>query len=414
MESNDILRLLDSGFSERVEEFIDLSAHDVALKTGDKDFSVALKYLQKARTKMPSWYAARAIITKELFEQSTSEAVARAKFEGYGGGESVLDLTCGMGVDSAVLSAHFASVTSLEIDPVKAQLAQHNFSALSLANIEVVNSSAESFCAEAMAAGSRYDMIYVDPSRIRGENSERVFSLEDSSPNILAMLDDLLTLTGRLVVKLSPLFDIEELYRVFADYGLSITVISKDNECRELLAEVTVNEGVAQSDEARNPVCLIVVGGSEQSVRRYSLSPNFDNHRHSHNHDQSFTPRYLYRPDVAFYKSRLVCEYFTSLLQAHQTQSTGEFIYDSYLFTHDEVSQGFEGQSFSIDLMMPYNPKTLRAELKRRGIKSAEISLKNFPLTLSAIRTKLKLAAGNDARLFFTTYCAKPTVFFVT
>ena len=54
-----------------------------------------VKYLERARTKLPSYYAARCILPPRAFEQASSEACAAHKEPA---GDAALDLTCGLGV----------------------------------------------------------------------------------------------------------------------------------------------------------------------------------------------------------------------------------------------------------------------------------------------------------------------------
>ena len=61
------------------------------------EVATQVKYLDRARKKLPSYYEARCIIPSLAFEQSSSEECAGHK--PLGGG-SVLDLTCGLGVDA--------------------------------------------------------------------------------------------------------------------------------------------------------------------------------------------------------------------------------------------------------------------------------------------------------------------------
>ncbi|MBO5860426.1 MAG: SAM-dependent methyltransferase, partial [Alistipes sp.] len=63
-----------------------------------REVATQVKYLQRAKRKLPRLYAACGIIPQRAFEQSSSEECASAKRIG---GESLLDLTCGLGMDAA-------------------------------------------------------------------------------------------------------------------------------------------------------------------------------------------------------------------------------------------------------------------------------------------------------------------------
>lgn len=152
---------------ELIERHIGEDPARAALRLGPHAalLSTQIKYLQRAKTKLPSYHRARCIIPPLAFEQASSEAAAEAKT--YEGGLCI-DLTCGLGVDSLMLSRRFRRVVSLERDPVLALVARYNFERLEARNIEVICTSAETFVAE--FAGTA-DLIYADPARRDGRTA---------------------------------------------------------------------------------------------------------------------------------------------------------------------------------------------------------------------------------------------------
>ena len=118
-----------------------------------------VKYLERARTKLPSYYAARCILPPRAFEQASSEACAAHKEPA---GDTALDLTCGLGVDALALGRRFRRVVALERDPVLAAVAARNLRLLGAANVEVVCASAEEYLA---ATTERFDWVAADPDR---------------------------------------------------------------------------------------------------------------------------------------------------------------------------------------------------------------------------------------------------------
>ena len=132
---------------EAVKENIGRKPTDIALDRRIAHASVVatqVKNLQKCRTKLPSYYAVQAIVPTLAYEQSSSEECAlRKRLEG----ESVLDLTCGLGVDAYALSKRFKRVVTIERNEVVAAVARENLRRLGAENIEVINSSAEEYLA---------------------------------------------------------------------------------------------------------------------------------------------------------------------------------------------------------------------------------------------------------------------------
>ena len=181
---------------ELIERHIDEDPARAALRLGPHAalLSTQIKYLQRAKTKLPSYHRARCIIPPLAFEQASSEAAAEAKT--YEGGLCI-DLTCGLGVDSLMLSRRFRRVVSLERDPVLALVARYNFERLEARNIEEICTSAETFVAD--FAGTA-DLIDADPARRDGAN-RRLVRLEECSPDVRSLMPRLRQIARRIVVR---------------------------------------------------------------------------------------------------------------------------------------------------------------------------------------------------------------------
>ena len=137
--------LLQDDVREAIEQNIDKDPLKIALSgkiPHAREVASQVKYLQRARHKLPRLYAARGIIPQRAFEQSSSEECAAQK---HLTGETLLDLTCGLGMDSSALAAHFKRVVALERDPILAAVTRENMRRMGIANVEVVNCSAEEY-----------------------------------------------------------------------------------------------------------------------------------------------------------------------------------------------------------------------------------------------------------------------------
>jgi len=185
-----------------------------------------VKYLARAAQKLPSYAAAQCILPPLAFEQASSEACAAHKLLE---GDTVLDLTCGLGADALFLSRRFRRVVTLERNEMLARVAAENFSRMGVANVDVVNASAEEYLRR---DGLRFDWIYADPDR-RSDKGRKLVRLEDCSPDIVALKPRLKQVSGRLCVKNSPLFDVGEALRLFPDSR--VEVLSLGDECKEVV-----------------------------------------------------------------------------------------------------------------------------------------------------------------------------------
>ena len=155
-QETDILLLDES--RRLIERHIDEDPARVALRLPANGALIAtqIKYLQRARTKLPSYYRARCILPPLSFEQASSERTAGTKRYG---GKLCIDLTCGLGVDAFHFSHRFDRVVTVERDEELARIARHNFERLGADNIEVVCDEAERFIARFEGEA---DLIYVD------------------------------------------------------------------------------------------------------------------------------------------------------------------------------------------------------------------------------------------------------------
>lgn len=124
------------------------------------DMAVALCQIQgrqTAKQKIPSWYAREEIrYPRHLsLEQCSSEATARYKASLFQG-NTLTDLTGGLGIDCAFLAEHFREVHYVEQQPELCRLAIHNFSVLGLTQIAVHESDSIVYLKK--NAACRYDL----------------------------------------------------------------------------------------------------------------------------------------------------------------------------------------------------------------------------------------------------------------
>ena len=188
-----------------------------------------VKYLARAAVKLPSYAAAGCILPPLAFEQASSEACAAHK---QIGGGRLLELTCGLGVDTLYFSRRFERVVTLERSEVLAAVARENFRRLGVGNVEVVTASAEEYLARCT---EHFDWLYADPDR-RSADGRKQLRLEASSPDVLALLPRLREVADRLCFKLSPLFDVDEALRLFTP--CSVEAVSLGDECKELVVRI--------------------------------------------------------------------------------------------------------------------------------------------------------------------------------
>ena len=324
-----------------------------------------VKYLARAERKLPTYAAAQCILPPRAFEQASSEATAAHKaIEG----DTVLDLTCGLGVDSLYLSRRFRRVVALERDPLLARITSENLSRMGVANIEVVNTSAEEYLRQ---EGLHFDWIYADPDR-RSAEGRKLVLLEACSPDIVALKPKIDRITARLCLKNSPLFDVDEALRLFPDSR--VEVLSLGDECKEILI---------YADGTGPLVTATALGIGSFAARPGTASPEAP----------AFDParaRWLVIPDVALRKARL-----TRLHLAGKADCWSD---NGFGFAAAEP-HGVIGRVLPIESIEPYDPKRLKRTLKGRGI---EILKRDFPLPPDELMRRLGAHPGADLRMAFT------------
>lgn len=331
-----------------------------------REVATQVKYLQRARTKLPTLYAAQAILPPRAFEQSSSEKCAAAK---HLKGDTLLELTCGLGIDAIALSREFRRVVTLERDALLADVVRENLRRLGIGNVEVVTSSAEEFLTQ---CGEQFDWVYADPDR-RTDLGRRVFRLEDCSPNIIELMPHIRRISQRLAVKLSPLFDAEEAFRIFGD--CSVEVVSLAGECKELMVYADGNTPHISAHAIDKGKFTL---SREEWLSQPSMPESFDAECY----------RYLIIPDVALQKGRLV---------RHALQGKADAWSDNSFGFARELPQDILGRVLPISSIEPFNLKHLKSELKGKGV---DIILGGgFRMGVDEVRRRCSMRSGAEYRI---------------
>ncbi len=338
-----------------------------------------VKLLGRCRAKLPDYYDRRCIIPEVSFEQSSSQATALSRR--YRGGMA-LDLTCGLGCDAYALSRRFEHVTAVERDPLLADIARHNFALLGCDNVEVVCADSAEYI---HTLTGHFDLIYIDPAR--RDLTRRMFLLQECSPDVTAMAPRIAEIADRVVVKASPLFDVEEPGRILGGYGrVDTETVSVDGECKEVVIELT--PGVDGEGASRH-VTVISHGKTE----RYDFSKEeIEAAKNIVFPEAADDCRYLSIPDAAFVASRTVQALAARMEGVSLTSPTGVVL-------SGEPSQWRALRSYRITEALPFKPKLLKKTLKERGIAGVTIIKRDFNMSVEEVRKRLGVRDGGDATM---------------
>ncbi|MBU2929849.1 THUMP-like domain-containing protein [Winogradskyella psychrotolerans] len=331
---------------------------------------------KRCQKKLPTWYNTEQIYypNRLNIEQTSSEQTAKFKAD-LVSGKSVIDLTGGFGVDAYYFSKQVNQVTHCEINSQLSELVKHNANALNISNITFINGNG----IEALKRiDEPFDWIYVDPSR-RDDSKQKVFLLSDCEPNIKTHHDLFLKYAENVMIKTSPLLDITATLLDIANVK-EIYVVAVNNEVKELLWILERNfEG---------DVNIKTVNLQKSNTQRFNFKFN-DEPEASVTFSEPLT--YLYEPNAAVLKSGSFNS-VSSLLKISKLHK------HSHLYTSENLID-FPGRRFKIEKIISFNKKAFSKE----RIVKANVTTRNFPLSVNAIRKKLKVKDGGNNYLFFTT-----------
>lgn len=351
-------------------------------KHPEVDLRYALEQIagwQKARTKLPSWAGCEGLVYPPhlSMEQCSSEATATYKARIAGKGRLFVDLTAGFGVDAAFIAQGFQQAVIIEQQENLCAIVAENYKRLGLSQVEVRCGNGVDY----LHSMEHADLIFIDPAR-RDEHGARTYGIADCSPNVLELREELLAKADRVIMKLSPMLDwrkaVEDLKTVN-----EVHIVSVDNECKELLLVMS---------ETPKPLQVTCVNDDDVFV----FSPAFTKN--------VFLPllssdlRFLYVPNASIMKAGC----FGELAERFQVAPLDK---NSHLFVSDGEIPNFPGRCFRIEKMTSMNKRELKETLA--GIRQANITVRNFPLSVAELRKRLKLQDGGDTYIFATTVADK-------
>lgn len=389
--------------NEKTWEFVRRHADDDVRKLalqgtrdGEVDLSMALQQIagrQTARRKLPSWAAVEGIVYPPHLnmEQCSSERTARYKAQIVGRGDIFVDLTGGFGIDFYWLSQGFQQRIYVEQNEALCTLADHNFRQLGHACM-VKCSTAAAF----LQTLTHADLIFLDPAR-RNEHGGRTYGIVDCTPNVLEMLPLLLQKSDRVLLKLSPMLDWQAAVTEL-QFVSEVHILSTDNECKELLLLL---EPSAEPRSVED--CLVVcvnndqvfkVNAKEQSRDLLQVKSGFTSSKTGVYFKQNQEPLFLYEPNASIMKAGC----FSVLEQRFPVSQVAP---NSHLFLSSDEIGDFPGRRFQIQAISSLNKKELSSVLA--PLERANMTVRNFPMTVDQLRKKLKLKDGGDTYIFATT-----------
>ena len=367
------------------------------------DMDIAVNCIEsrlKLKCKVREWYENPRLIfpLKLSAEQCSSSLTGQYKAELAekiaGVSEwKLADLTGGLGVDSWFFSKKASQVLYCEMQKPLCDAAQHNFAVLEAGNIEICNCmvSPETF---SVISEFNPDIIYLDPAR-RGEGGRKVFLLEDCTPDILTLKDDLFRFSRHILLKLSPMADITMVCERLEGCCREVHIVGAGGECKELLVwmdrewagdySITAVELTGSEDEGKYEVAGFSFSPSEERSSAPLIAGK----------DEIGTATHLFEPGKALMKAGA----YNLLSTKYGLKKLGRSTHYYIVSDQDSLAAIWKmGKVFRI----------LRCEsLDKRSIKQiaaeypkAEVTARNLQMDTDTLRKKLGTKSSDHFHIF--------------
>ena len=374
--------ILSNEAQEFINDNLNTDIHKILLKRSpfikvtSKEIVDQIESKSKAKQKLPTWFSTNNIFypNKLNLSQTSSELTAHYKST-LVQGETLIDITAGLGIDSYAFSKKMNKVIHVEKNEELSAIAQHNFIQLGSTNIKCISADGIFFLKN---SAQSFDWIYLDPSR-RDKNNNKVYYLSDCEPDVNEHVNFLLTKSNNILIKTGPLLDLNNGLKQVKNVK-EIHIVAVDNDVKEVLWLLEKNyceEPLIKTINLKNEI--------EQTFQFYL------NQERSAISTYSRPLAYLYEPNAAILKSG-------SFIYIGRYYNLNKIHSNSHLYTSDKLFS-FPGRVFKILNILDYTKKSL----KNLDISKANISTRNFPDSVEKIRKKLSLKDGGNTYLFFTT-----------
>lgn len=376
-----------------------------ATSSFDLEFAlVQIEARKKTRKKLSTFISEPRFIFPTLIaaEQASNEAVARFHASLTSPGQSLLDLTAGLGIDAMSFAHRGCRVTACEIETVKCRCLVHNSNVMGLEkNLDIKCGD----CIDTLEnLNEVFDLIFVDPAR-RAENGAKVHALADCQPDILSAMGLMRSRASRILVKASPLLDLS-LIRNSVDFLSHIYVVCFRGECKEVLMEIAGCQ--KHQEDTRFSGITVVDLDRDKAISRFDVPANETYDKPNENADAPAYPLfyakphapeygYLYEPNSGVMKTGAwdtLQRIFPDLTKASP---------NTHIFVSDTLYPDFPGRVMRI-MSLP-DKKALK---HLRGTKINVVS-RNHPLSAPQIESKYGVTSGGTDFLYAIRWQDSPT-----
>lgn len=327
---------------------------------------------QKLSQKLPTWTTKSRIYFPKSISQEQASSEITAKFKASIVSGNVLDLTGGMGVDTAAFAKRADKITYTEIQKDLYDITHYNHDILGFNNIVHEFGDGMEFFKK---TNRFFDFIYLDPAR-RSKKGDKVILFKDCQPNVLDLLALIPTDTA-LLIKTSPLLDLAR--AILELNGVDkIWVVCFKNEVKEIL--------FLKSKHATLDPRIDVIELNFKNSQLFSGTLGTEKSKQT---DLGHISNFLYEPHPGLLKAG----FFKSV----ETENIFKLNSNTHLYSSKVLDTHFPGKSFQV---IETGPVDISWLIKHLPNKQVNISTRNFPGKPEDLRKKLKLSDGGDFTLF--------------
>lgn len=378
-------------------------------KWPDIDMDLAVSCIQsrrKLKGKVQDWYMNPDLIFPVGLsaEQCSSSATGIYKSEvaskiAEGKAFRLADLTGGLGVDSWYFSKKAAQVRYHEMQEKLCTAAEHNFQSLKAENIVVRNMISTPETIDSILSEACPDIVYMDPAR-RGEGGKKVFLIEECTPDVMTLKEQIFSHCRHILLKLSPMADITMACSRLGQTCREVHIVATGGECKELLiwmdrewaGEYTITAVELPSGYPDMDPATFSFSGSEEKIATASTRPRNDVMLSSRAESRDL---FLFEPGKALMKAGC----FNLIANRFGLMKLGV---STHYYVTEDAAKADElkpyGKVYMIISVQPLDKRSIKAA--GASYPRAEVTARNIPMDTETLRKKLGVSSGDDAHIF--------------
>jgi hypothetical protein len=384
MEREDFIRLASPGGQLLLDELVYSSDNDVlkmvaGLRKAGHDPMTVAAVLTQAKLRKRGVAKFGEFASSMLFTEAGLEQASRLKVAALHAGrfraagiKEVADLGCGIGAESMAMAALDLKVKAFEIDEVTAAVATYNLAAFENVTVKLADVEQLDF--------SQFEALFLDPARreLNGPKraeAQRHFDPANYSPDFDFCLAAARTKpTG---IKLGPGHDKRQIPN-----DAEAQWVSVDGD----LVELGLWFGSLKRDLSARSALLITAEGQYEITSSETESPNAP---------LGELGKYVYEPDNALIRSRLISDFAAPLGLKIISPDI------AYLTSDEKISSPWM-RGFEVIDNLVFDRKKLKAYVKKNGIGILEIKKRGSDISPEELRRELSPKGEGAATLVVT------------